>query len=86
MIQKVFVTKYALTQGIFDCEMDVTLNPEHFKKKCWGKFTPHSMSTGLYNDDFQLTMEEAIADANKRKDVKIASLMKQIAKLEKLKF
>jgi hypothetical protein len=31
-------------------------------------------------------MEEAIADANKRKDVKIASLMKQIAKLEKLKF
>ena len=86
MIQKVFVTKYALTQGIFDCEMDVTMNPEHFKKKCYGKFTPHSYATGLYNDDFQLTMEEAIADADKRKNNKIANLKKQIYKLENLKF
>jgi len=86
MLQKVFVTKYALTQGIFDCEMDVTMNPEHFKKKCYGKFTPNSCTSGLYNDDFQLTMEEAIADADKRRLKKIAALKKEIVKLENLKF
>ncbi len=86
MVQKIFVTKYALTQGIVECEMEVTLNDKHFNKKCFGKLTPTSYSTGFYNNEFHLTMNEAIEDANKRRLNRIAALKKQIDKFEKMKF
>lgn len=47
MIQKIFVTKYALTCGIEEVEMDVTLNDTHFKKKCYGNEKRRS-KTGSY--------------------------------------
>lgn len=53
---------------------DVTLNDTHFKKKCYGKFK--SFSQGFYNDDFHLTKEDAIKDAEKRRKKKIESLKK----------
>lgn len=86
MVQKIFVTKYALTQGIIECEMEVTLNDKYFKKKCFGKLTPTSYSTGFYNNEFHLTMGEAIVDANKRRLNRIVALKKQIDKLNILKF
>jgi hypothetical protein len=84
MIQKVFITKYALTNGIEEVEMDVILNPEHFDKKCWGKWKGYSQ--GFYNNDFHLTKDEALNDAEKRRKKKIESLKKQISKLERMTF
>ena len=42
------------------------------------------MSQGFYGNDFQMTEELALADAERRRVRKIESLKKQIAKLEKL--
>lgn len=84
MLQKVFITKYALTSGIEEAELDVKENPEHFKKSCYGKWK--GWTQGFYNDDFHLTKEEALIDAEKRRKKKIESLKRQIAKLEKLSF
>jgi hypothetical protein len=84
MAQKVFITKYALTTGIQELEMDVTINDENFSKKCYGKFD--GILIGYFNDDFHLTKEEALKDAEKRRQKKIELLKRQIAKLEKLSF
>ena len=84
MIQKVFISKYALTSGIQEAEMYVTLNDTHFKKKCYGKFK--GFSQGFYNDDFHLTKEDALKDAEKRRKKKVESLKKQIEKLENMSF
>ena len=84
MIQKVFITKYALTSGIVEIEMDVKLDDPYFKKKCYGKFK--GVSQGFYNDEIHLNKEEALKDAEKRRKKKIESLKKQISKLEELSF
>lgn len=84
MIQKVYITKYILTQGMLEATMDVNLDDVHFKKKCWGKI--NGISSGLYNDEFHLTKEDALKDAEKRRLKKIESLKKQIVKLENMKF
>ena len=84
MIQKVFITKYALTSGIEEIEMEVKLNDAHFKKSCYGKFK--GFSQRFYNDDFHLTKEDALKDAEKKRKKKIESLKKQISKLEQLSF
>ena len=84
MVQKVFITKYALTSGIEEVEMDVMLDDPSFKKKCFGNY--NNLKLGFYNDDFHLTMEDALKDAEKRRKKKIESLKKQISKLEKLSF
>jgi len=83
MTQKVYITKYALSGGII--EMEAEIHECDWGKKgisVWGKFKNYT--TGFYNNDFWLTPEEAIADAENRRVKKIASLKKQIAKLEKL--
>ena len=82
MIQKVFITKYALTSGIIECEMDVKEN----EKSCYGKPKGFVFSTGFYNNDFHLTKDEALKDCNSRKDKKIISLKRQIFKIEKMSF
>jgi len=84
-LKKVFITKYVLTQGMREEMMEVEENPEHFKKSCFGK-TQGGYMEGFYNDDFHLTKEEALADAEKRRVRKIESLKKQISKLEKMSF
>jgi hypothetical protein len=40
----------------------------------------------FYNDDFHLTKEDALKDAEKRRKKKIESMKKQISKLERLSF
>jgi len=76
----VFITKYALTSGIIECEMDVNEDG----KSCYGKPKDFLFSTGFYGNDFHLTKEDAIKDCEKRKEKKIASLQKSIAKINKI--
>ena len=81
-MQKVFITKYVLSQGIIEAEMNVFLNDEHYKKKCSGKFNGYTAF--FFNDEFHLTREDAIIDAEKRRKENIQSLTKQIDKLNKI--
>ena len=82
MVKKAFITKYALTSGILEQELEVEEHPQYFKKYAHDK----SMNRSYFNDEFHLTKEEAIKDAEKRRIKKIESLKKQILKLENLKF
>lgn len=84
MLQKVFITKYALTSGISEINAEVKETPEHFKKRCYVR--TNGLIQGFYNDDFHLTKEEALIDAEKKRKKKIESLKKQIEKLERLTF
>lgn len=82
MNKKVFITKYALTSGIIECEMDVTDD----LKSCWGKPPGWSFPGGFYGEDFHLTREEAEVDFYRRKEKKISSLKKSMSIIEKLEF
>ena len=82
MTQKVFITKYTLSSGIMECEMEVTMET----KSCYGKPEGYSTSTGFHGTDFYLTKEDAVKDCEKRKEDKIISLKKQIVKISKLSF
>jgi hypothetical protein len=82
MIQKVFITKYALTSGIIVADMDVREDAGY----CWGKPPGYRYATGFSGKDFHLTKEEALQDCENRRIKKIATLKKQIVNLENLKF
>lgn len=75
----VYITKYALTKGIFECRV----------KECGnGMVVWSSEECGCYNQYFHTegkewhrTKESAIAKANKMRDQKILNLKKNIDKL-----
>lgn len=75
-----YITKYALSSGILEREqvdidgrMAVVVEPGGLNRR------------GYYHgSDWHLTREAALADAEKRRVARIASLKKQIEKLEKL--
>jgi hypothetical protein len=82
---KFFVTKYALTDGIIECEGEIcsdvsekmiaVKNKHHFPDK-----------THYHKPYWHVTRSGAAAHAEELRVKKIASLRKQIAKLEKLTF
>jgi hypothetical protein len=75
----VYCTKYALTTGIFQLTGEITAT---------GNFTEASgfqLGHYLSRAEYRLSREDAIADFEKRRAANIASLRKQIAKLEKMK-
>lgn len=74
---KLFITKYALTNGIEEVEgtLDRGCASTH------DRFTRY-----FYGNDWHLTREKAITRAEQMRVSKIASLKKQITKLEGLKF
>ncbi|TVR58957.1 MAG: hypothetical protein EA420_16435 [Candidatus Competibacteraceae bacterium] len=74
---KVYVTKYALTKGIL--EHDATVGEDG-----WAYVSEYAMSFSRKN--WAPTMPEALAQAEEKRVQKIASLRKQIAKLERLEF
>ncbi|MFP1749214.1 hypothetical protein [Lonsdalea quercina] len=79
--QKTFyVTKYALTRGPFVASGEVAGRYALFK----AEGEPFTQS--LSSRDFCLNKQDAITDCERRRDEKIKSLKKQIAKLEKLEF
>jgi len=80
----IWVVKYCLTQGIFSVEAKI--NPENGIASDQERFTSryHLRKKGV--SDYYLTEQEAIDAAETMRKAKIASLKKQIAKLEKMDF
>lgn len=76
---KVYVTKYALTKGITIADGDTsTAHPDMFRGKGVWEF--------YHGDDWHETEQAAKDRAEAMRVKKIASLKKQLARLEKLKF
>ena len=74
---KVWITKYALTQGIFEAEGKV-FSGEYFDIGC---------RDGLFTkNEWHHTKSEAIARAEEMRIAKLKSLDKQIKKISALKF
>ena len=80
MVLDVWVTKYALTQGIFKCKADVKANETLITVKT------ASYPTYYHKPYWHLTEKEAQEHARLMKERRIRSLKKQIDKLEKLEF
>ena len=79
--QKTFyVTKYALTRGPFVANGEVAGRYASFKD------AGEPFAKSLSSKDFCLSKADAITDCERRRDEKIKSLKKQIAKLEKMEF
>lgn len=77
----VWITKYALTKGIF--EMDVESQSEDGKSVYGKAWNQCYRGQGV---EWCKTKAAAIAKAEKMRRKKIASLKKQIEKLESMKF
>lgn len=80
MVLNVWVTKFALTQGIFKCKADVTIHDDIIKHK--GADVP----TYYHKPYWHLTEKEAQEHARRLKERKIKNLRKQIDKIEKMEF
>ena len=78
---KVWISKYALSEGVFELCAETT--------SVEGMISDPINRCRMFHDegkDWHRTREGAIAKAEQMRLAKIASLKKQIAKLEKLKF
>ena len=80
---KVFITKYALTSGIKEMELEIVKSnfsnsQDYVREGSWTFF--------YIGKDVFLDKSEAVKTAEKMRKKKIASLRKQIEKLEKLSF
>lgn len=78
---KVWITKYALTQGIFEAEAEVIEDGTVRVRQEFIVSYYHKEGR-----DWHKTKESAVAKAEEMRKKKIASLKKQIEKLEKKKF
>lgn len=81
---KVWITKYALTQGIYECEAEVceNINPDMIVVRS-DSHSAYYHSEGI---EWHRTKEAALAKAEEMRKKKIESLKNQIAKLEKMDF
>lgn len=77
---KAYITKYALSEGILEREgkVDVRTPTMFCADGAWNNY--------FHNKDWHLTRELAIQRAEAMRKAKIASLKKQLAKLEGMKF
>ena len=74
---KVYITKLALTEGIIEVD-----DPEFYGEYiCFGRYREFVNPCNWFR-----TKQEAISRAEEMRVNKIASLMKQIANLESMKF
>lgn len=86
-MQTYWITKYALSGGIFSIESEAETESFHAPGDWWVKDTRGNTSWGHFRKSEAFdTREAAVADAEARRRKKIDSLKKQIAKLEKLTF
>lgn len=81
---KVWVSKYALTEGIEEFG-DAELGPTGAYVRV-GPPTYGTRRVEYFGRDAHETREAAVADAERRRVAKIASLKRQIARLEALRF
>ncbi len=77
---KVFVTKYALTEGPFAVEAEILYNGS------MAAYKVHEYQQSAHGKDFWLNEDDAIADCERRRLAKIKSIEKQRKKLEEMKF
>lgn len=79
-LTKIWVTKYALTSGIFEAEAEIDED--------WNMASIPSRTylSTLHGKDWHRTVEEAMKRAEEMRVKRIASLRMQIKKLEELKF
>lgn len=77
----IYVTKYALTRGVFTVEAEVKSDKTMAWYRPKGGFRDY-----LHGNDFQLSAEEAVARAEELRIKKLQSLDKQTKKISALKF
>ena len=78
---KVWITKYALTSGIFEVDAETCTSPSLIAVR-----TPGELTAYFHNNDWHKSKEDAIARAEAMRTKKIASIRKSIAKLEEMSF
>lgn len=83
-VKTFWMTKYALSGGIQEVRGEIHIADERYATiRMPGSQFPSGYKIGT---DVFYTEAEAISNAEERRKLKILSLKKQIAKLEKLKF
>ena len=82
---KVWITKYALTEGILEGEAKDNADSDMVSLLRTGHWLNVPFPT-FHGSDWHRTEAEAVAHANKMVAKKIASLKKSLAKFEKMKF
>ena len=86
---KVWITKYALTDGIIETEIIKQWNVRNDPVCVMVKYLCQSQNGNKYildSDDFCFNYESAIQKAEEMRQKEIASLKKQIEKLERMRF
>ena len=86
---KVWITKYALTNGIIEAEIIEQWNMRNDPVCVMVKYLCQSQNGNKYildSDDFCFDYECAIQKAEEMRQKEIASLKKQIKKLEEMRF
>jgi len=82
---KVYITKYALTQGILEREGVINEENKHVRvesdRSTWGSFDLYYLGVNAFT-----SKEEAIAKAEQLRLKEIENLKKRIKKLETLSF
>lgn len=78
---KVWVTKYALSAGIENVEVETTHNFSYVKEA-----GPHGRDFHGEGKDWHLTKESAVSRAKEMQADKLASLAKQSDRIKKLRF
>ncbi|MDU4943872.1 MAG: hypothetical protein E6X23_20430 [Mixta calida] len=78
----IYVTKYALTSGIFAVEADV----EESRKIASYKQPASYFVEYVHGNDFHLTQEAAVARAEEMRIKKLQSLDKKIKQISAMKF
>jgi len=83
----IWVTKYALTQGIFEYDAKTTHQPNMVFVPAHTDDKGHALLTQYFHSkDWHTTREAAVARAEEMRAAKLKSLTAQLAKLSKLTF
>ena len=81
-MKKYWITKYALTQGIFQVDAELAESSDtmiHARK-------PNGFASYYHRNEWHHTKQAAVARAKEMQKKKLISLQKQIKKIEALKF
>lgn len=81
---KVWITKFALTNGISEKEAEICTGIHEKMIKIIN--TDHRLGEYYHGNDWHTSKKDAILRANEMRDRKIAAVAKQINKLQSLKF
>ena len=76
---KIFVTSYALTRGILEMDAEINKNLTLACIRCNGGFPQYA-----HKGEWFTMRADAVADAERRRAAKIASVEKQLARLKKM--